>query len=333
MPLPVKRRRGLAPPPGVSPASRRPRIDLNLPMGEQRATLGDGFVDNNGIVLVLFETPTGFAIFGFCGIHLYVPDALESMWVNFARYERAREIVWLKEFQTFEDKASAINVGTGVNRQLTEMIMKWRRPKQTLVVGKEEYRSIIESSLGIPCLHDEIVMELMWGMQRHMHRLVRKEKLELPKEDRVLMSQGLQMLLSRYGFHIEPEMVNDQIVVSASALFNCDDFEKKVNPALRTIGRYLKDVFGIECKNWGALKIASAFKIICTNEIGDSGKMFSKDISFKLLEDADDYKDKLNTAGCLRTHEALVSARQCRAKNEGILASLVKKLKKRMKQN
>ena len=49
---------------------------------------------------------------------------------------------------------------------------------------------------GIHCLHNEIVMEVMWGMQRHMHRLVPMEKSELPKEDRVPMSQGLQMLLS-----------------------------------------------------------------------------------------------------------------------------------------
>ena len=49
---------------------------------------------------------------------------------------------------------------------------------------------------GINCLHNEIVMEVMWGMQRHMHRLVPMEKSELPKEDRVPMSQGLQMLLS-----------------------------------------------------------------------------------------------------------------------------------------
>ncbi|CAO2039460.1 unnamed protein product [Urochloa humidicola] len=207
------------------------------------------------------------------------------------------------------------------------MIRKWHRPKQTLVVGKEDYRSIIESSLGIPCLHDEIVMELMWGMQRHMHRLVHKEKLELPKEDRVLMSQGLQMLLSRYDIHIEPEMVNEQIVVSASALFHCDDFEKKEHRAMRTIGRCLKDVSGIECKNWGALKIASAFKMICTNEIGDSDKMFSKDIKFTLLKDTDDYKDKLNKADCLSTYKALVPAHQCRTKNEGTLASLVKKAK------
>jgi nucleolar protein 58 len=61
---------------------------------------------------------------------------------------------------------------------------------------------------GIPCLHDEIVMELMWGMKRLMRSLVRREKSELPKEDSVPMSKGLQMLLSRYGFDIEPEMVS-----------------------------------------------------------------------------------------------------------------------------
>jgi hypothetical protein len=38
---------------------------------------GDGFVDNNGVVLLLFETPSGFAIFGFLGIYLYKPDAPE----------------------------------------------------------------------------------------------------------------------------------------------------------------------------------------------------------------------------------------------------------------
>lgn len=48
----------------------------------------------------------------------------------------------------------------------------------------------------------------MWGMQHLMHRLVPGEKSELPKEDRVPMSQGLQMFLSGYGYHVKPEMVS-----------------------------------------------------------------------------------------------------------------------------
>jgi hypothetical protein len=66
----------------------------------------------------------------------------------------------------------------------------------------------VTSYQGIPCLHDEIVKELMWGMKRLMRSLVRREKSELPKEDCLPMSQGLQMLLSRYGFDVEPEMVS-----------------------------------------------------------------------------------------------------------------------------
>lgn len=57
------------------------------------------------------------------------------------------QVVFLEEFQKFDDKSSAINVDTGVNSQLTEMIMKYYRRGHTLVVGNEEYKSIIESSL------------------------------------------------------------------------------------------------------------------------------------------------------------------------------------------
>ncbi|CAO2208521.1 unnamed protein product, partial [Urochloa humidicola] len=75
-------------------------------------------------------------------------------------------------------------------------------------------------------------MELMWGMQRLMQRLVGREKSKLPKEDRVPMSQGLQMLLSRHGFHVKPEMVNEEIVVAALTLFKYDAANKEEYPAL-----------------------------------------------------------------------------------------------------
>ncbi|CAL4973161.1 unnamed protein product [Urochloa decumbens] len=296
-------------------------------MGDLRSSLGDGFVNNGGTVLLLFETPSGFAIFGFCGIYLYEPDAIESLWANFVHYETAKEIVWLHDFQTFDDKSSAISVGTGVNKQLSDMIMKWLGPGQTLVVGKWEYKSIIESSLEINCLHDEIVMELMWGMQRLMHRLVGMEKSELAKEDRVPMSQGLQMLLSRHGFHVKPEMVNEEIVVAAVALFNYDAANKEEYPALHTIGRYLKDVSGIDCRTWRPVKLATAFKIICTHEIEDSDEMLPKDLQLKLQEGADRYNDLINKAACMETYRKLVYVHRIGAQSKGILASLVKKAK------
>uniref|UniRef100_A0A0E0J3M2 Uncharacterized protein n=1 Tax=Oryza nivara TaxID=4536 RepID=A0A0E0J3M2_ORYNI len=118
----------------------------------------------------------------------------------------ASTIIWLKEFQKFDDNSSAINVGTGVNKQLTDMIMQWRRPGQKLVVGKPEYKSTIETFLGIPCLHDEVVMEVMWGMKRFMSNFVPAEESKLPKEDSLPMSQGPLMALLDVGHYLKHDV-------------------------------------------------------------------------------------------------------------------------------
>ena len=119
------------------------------------------------------------------------------------------------------------------------MIYTWRLPGMKLAVGKPEYKTIIESKLvsilllfwlyflnnfeghcccdvfqGIPCLHNEIVMEVTWGIQHLMHTLVPQEKAEVAKDDRFPVSQGLKMFLSRYGFDVEPEMVSSMIGVA-----------------------------------------------------------------------------------------------------------------------
>ena len=62
-------------------------------------------------------------------------------------------------------------------------------------------------------MHNEIVMEIMWGIQHLMHTLVPLEKAEVAKVDRFPMSQGLKMFLSRYGFDVEPEMVSSMVGV------------------------------------------------------------------------------------------------------------------------
>ena len=56
------------------------------------------------------------------------------------------QVVFLQEFQTFEDKASAIN-SNGVCSKLAKMIKSSLRPGQKLAVGKQEYKDIIQASL------------------------------------------------------------------------------------------------------------------------------------------------------------------------------------------
>lgn len=53
-------------------------------------------------------------------------------------------------------------------------------------------------------MFDEAVMELMWGLKNLMKSLVPDEKVELTKEDCLPISQGMQIILGRYGFDVKP---------------------------------------------------------------------------------------------------------------------------------
>ncbi|XP_044392478.1 probable nucleolar protein 5-1 isoform X1 [Triticum aestivum] len=218
-------------------------------------------------ILVLFETPSGFAIFCFKEDYLKEPN----IWEIFGEHFRTKGIVWLKEFQIFKDKSSAIDNGTGVSRELTEMISRCHHPCQKLAVGKPEYKTIIETSLpGVHCLFDETVMEVMWGLKHLMHSLVPQEKLTLTKEDRLPMSQGLKMFLYHYGFDVKPELVNEQVVNAACLLRDAGLIMESHSEQLRWAAGQLKEVSGINPEGWSAMKTATALTIMFdTVEITD----------------------------------------------------------------
>lgn len=146
------------------------------------------------------------------------------------------QVAFLKEFQVFNDKASAIN-SNGVCSKLAKMIRRSLWPGQRLAVGKCEYKNIIEASLvslsfpciytcacepfehkfcffffffcqGIHCLFNEAVLEVMWGLKYLIKVLVPGEEVELTNEDRFQMCQGLKLVLNRYGFQVESKMVS-----------------------------------------------------------------------------------------------------------------------------
>jgi len=56
------------------------------------------------------------------------------------------QIIWLKEFKTFKNKANVFS-HTGVNKELAAMIQRCLEPGQLLAVEKQEHREIIEAKL------------------------------------------------------------------------------------------------------------------------------------------------------------------------------------------
>lgn len=279
-----------------------------------------------GIILVLFETPSGFAIFNMHEEDLKLPEALQDTWANFGAEYRVDDFVWLSEFRKFKDKTSAINHDTGVSWDLTEMIRRWHRPGQKMAVGKHEYKEIIERNLGIPCLFDDIVMEVMWGLQNLMHFLVPKEKKKLRKEDRIPMSLGLKIVLNRYGFDFNPEMVNKVVIMLGCLLLDCEYVDVKNTKVLRLCGEFLKDISGIESEDWDLMKLATALKIAChpAKRSRAEEAMFTRDEVSKFVSDAHKYQRKICKVICLSVYNDLVRVRRLIPKACNALESLAK---------
>uniref|UniRef100_A0A0E0EH10 Uncharacterized protein n=1 Tax=Oryza meridionalis TaxID=40149 RepID=A0A0E0EH10_9ORYZ len=167
--------------------------------------------------------------------------------------------VWLKEFQAFEDKASALSLDTGVSEQLAGMIRRFICPGQTLAVGKQEYVTIIQSNLGIKCLWNAEVMELMWGLNNLKEHLVPDGKSELSKEDCLPMCEGMKFTLNKYGFgDLKPEMVTRSIIEATGLLYETDYIVRKHGESMRYACKHLKETSGINAEDWDLLKLATA---------------------------------------------------------------------------
>ncbi|RLM61157.1 hypothetical protein C2845_PM14G13870 [Panicum miliaceum] len=161
-----------------------------------------------------------------------------------------------------------------VKAQHVSNIRRWHVPGQLLAVGKLEHKIIIESQLQcmlfilaeVPCLYDDTVMEVIWGIKNLMKSLVPDEDSELSKEERLQMSLGMETVLTRHGIVVTPEMVNEQIIEYACILYDCELYETKHSGFLTNCGDWLEEISGIECKGYSPMKLATALKILCIPE-------------------------------------------------------------------
>ncbi|KAG0528133.1 hypothetical protein BDA96_06G292300 [Sorghum bicolor] len=246
----------------------------------------------------------------------------------------ARDVAFLKEFKVFNDKASAIN-SNGVCSKLTNMIKRSLWPGQRLAVGKCEYKNIIEARLGIHCLFNEAVLEVMWGLKYLIKFLVPAEEVELTDEDRFQMCKILKLVLNRYGFEVEPKTVNSDIIYAASVVYECDR-SVDIRASYLDHGRAkLSEVSQIYSTNWDELKLATALKLICYPEeqveTGDSEEMLSESEAEQLLADAHLNEIKLHKPAYLKIYNDFVWICGVRRKALLQLDSMVKKPREEFK--
>uniref|UniRef100_A0ACD5U0G1 Uncharacterized protein n=1 Tax=Avena sativa TaxID=4498 RepID=A0ACD5U0G1_AVESA len=265
-----------------------------------------------GVMAVLFETPSGFGIFQYDAVKLRKSDAWQHVWADFINDIKA--VIWLDYFVTFEGKGPAIT-NTYLSPDLSSMILKSVCDDQTLAVGKEEYKNIIEDRLNINCLYCRDTKELMWGLRFQIRHFLPVENSEMTNDDRFPMSEGMIFFLNSHKFDINPHMmVTTRIIQMVGTVYECDRCVDKFDPFLRLYTEKLMKISGIRTCDWDLLKLATALKMICEpeDEIPDARQLFTKQELQRLMEDAPRYKCKISKDNCLIAYKEMYAAHKIR---------------------
>ncbi|KAK8954379.1 putative nucleolar protein 5-1 [Platanthera zijinensis] len=175
-------------------------------------------------MLVLFETPAGFAIFKV--VDEGKLTKVEDLWKEFTTCESARQVVNLKAFQKFENTAEALSATTLlIDSKPSKGLRKFLRAHcdgETLAVSDSKLGNAIKEKLKIDCVHNNAVMELMRGLRNQLTELISG----LGVQDLSPMSLGLSHSLSRYKLKFSPDKVDTMIIQAIGLL---DDLDKELN--------------------------------------------------------------------------------------------------------
>ncbi|XP_004507477.1 probable nucleolar protein 5-1 [Cicer arietinum] len=175
-------------------------------------------------MLVLFETPAGFAIFKVLDEGKL--SKVEDLSNEFATADAARKVVKLKAFSKFENTSEALEAATLlIDGKASKGLRKFLRAhcdNETLGVADSKLGNIIKEKLKIDCVHNNAVMELMRGVRYQLNELISG----LAVQDMAPMSLGLSHSLSRYKLKFSAEKVDTMIVQAIGLL---DDLDKELN--------------------------------------------------------------------------------------------------------
>lgn len=175
-------------------------------------------------MLVLFETPAGFALFKVLDEGKL--SQVEDLWKEFQTTESARKVVKLKAFSKFENTAEALTAATMlVDSKPSKGLRTFLRHEcegEILAVADSKLGNAIKEKLKIECVHNSSTMELMRGLRSQLSELITG----LGVQDLAPMSLGLSHSLSRFKLKFSPDKVDTMIIQAIGLL---DDLDKELN--------------------------------------------------------------------------------------------------------
>ncbi|KAK4773511.1 hypothetical protein SAY87_028530 [Trapa incisa] len=175
-------------------------------------------------MLVLFETPAGFALFKILDEGKL--SKVEDLSRDFLSVESAKKVVKLKAFSKFDNTAEALKATTCLIESKPykglRKFLKSHCDGETLGVADSKLGNAIKDMLQIECVHNSAVMELMRGLRSQLTELISG----LAVQDLAPMSLGLSHSLSRYKLKFSADKVDTMIIQAIGLL---DDLDKELN--------------------------------------------------------------------------------------------------------
>ncbi|CAH8299787.1 unnamed protein product [Eruca vesicaria subsp. sativa] len=175
-------------------------------------------------MLLLFETPGGFAIFKV--LNEGKLSNVEDLGNVFSSAESARKMVKLKAFDKFDNTSEALEAVAklveGTPSKSLRKFLKANCKGETLAVADSKLGNIIKEKLSIDCVHNNAVMELLRGVRSQLSELISG----LGEQDLAPMSLGLSHSLARYKLKFSSDKVDTMIIQAIGLL---DDLDKELN--------------------------------------------------------------------------------------------------------
>ncbi|XP_013616261.1 PREDICTED: probable nucleolar protein 5-1 [Brassica oleracea var. oleracea] len=175
-------------------------------------------------MLLLFETPGGFAIFKVLDEGKL--SSVEDLGNVFSSPESARKMVKLKAFDKFDNTSDALEAVAklveGTPSKGLRKFLKANCKGETLAVADSKLGNIIKEKLTIDCVHNNAVMELLRGVRSQLSELITG----LGEQDLAPMSLELSHSLARYKLKFSSDKVDTMIIQAIGLL---DDLDKELN--------------------------------------------------------------------------------------------------------
>jgi len=181
-------------------------------------------------MLLLLETPAGFALFNLKNEKLLKADA-DSIYEQFKDLNGATKHVKLAAFHKFKDTKDAMEACTELTEGMVGKSLKKFLKKNIVDAGLEQQLAVLDKTLGvnitkklgieISVLNDN-VKEIMRGIRMHLTELIEG----LDESEMKSMSLGLAHTLSRFKLKFSPDKVDTMIIQAVGLL---DDLDKELN--------------------------------------------------------------------------------------------------------